>query len=419
MNLDGAFDIFGLSLQVFLIDLLLGGDNALVIGLVCRSLPPRQMRRAMIFGTAAAIVLRIYLTTIVSWLLAIPFLKLTGGAALLMIAIKLLVEEQDEGPMPGAAATEGEQELWVAIVLIVIADLVMSLDNVIGLAAAARGSMMVLGLGLLFSLPLLIYGSLFVAALLKRYPQLITAGGALLGWLGGDIAISDPILSGWVATQAPALSVSVPFLAAVFVVVESRIVRTDRQTMAPAGGPAPREDMIPALARLAGRRFSRGKQGQAEAAGKGFVPPGREAALAAGTLILLADDNPVDQSDLCHALERLGYAVETATDGREALEKIGNHRYGMLLTDYEMPSLNGLALAAELRAGEKQTGGHLPIIGLIGYLSTDVLKRKCLDAGMDDCLTKGSPDDAVEAMVRAWMPAAEAMRGRPAAVEEG
>ena len=416
MTLDGAFDIAGLSLQVFLIDLLLGGDNALVIGLVCRSLPPRQMRRAMIFGTAAAIVLRIYLTTIVSWLLAIPFLKLLGGVALLLIAIKLLVEEDSERQVPGGAAPEGEQELWVAIVLIVIADLVMSLDNVIGLAAAARGSMLVLAGGLLFSLPLLIYGSLFVAALLKRYPLLITAGSALLGWLGGDIAMADPILAGWVTSQAPALGVAVPFLAAIFVVMESRIVRADRAALAPVGGTSPGEDMIPALARLAGRRFSRSKSRPAEA---GYVPPSREAALEAGTLILLADDNPVDQSDLCHALERLGYAVETARNGQEALEKIGKSRYGLLLTDHEMPVKSGLVLAAELRAGESQAGGHLPIIGLLGYLSTDVLKRKCLEAGMDDCLTKGSPDEAVEAMVRAWLPAAEAMRGRRAPVEEG
>lgn len=420
MTWDGTFSYLAPALQVFLIDLLLSGDNAVVIGLVCRSLPPRQMRRAMLFGTAAAILLRIYLTIVVSWLLEIPFLKLAGGAALLLIAIKLMAEEEGGERLPGAAAGGGEQEMWVAIVLIVIADLVMSLDNVIGLAAAAHGSIVILGLGLAVSIPLLIYGSLFVALLLKRYPLLVTGGAALLGWLGGDIAVSDPLIADWVNSQSPALSVAVPLLAALFVVMEGRIVNSDRRSMAPSDRSSGGADLLPALARLAGRRLTGRKAAPAEAAlVAAYAPTGVEEALAAGALILLADDNPVDRSALRQALERLGYAVEAADDGQEAMTMISRRRYGLLLADYDMPKKSGLALAAEVRDQEKTTGGHLPIIGLIGYFSEDRVKNKCLEAGMDDCLTKSASETTLESIVRTWLPAAEALRRPLAAPQEG
>ena len=240
MGLDGGFVFFGTSLKVFLVDLLLIGDNAVVIALACRSLPPRQMRTAVLIGTAAAILLRVYLTTVVSYLLDVPFLKLVGAVALLIIGIKLMIAEDAEraDAPPGATGRFSPQalEMWSAVVLVVLADLVMSLDNVVALAAVAKGSILVLAFGLILSIPLLMYGSLFVAVLLRRYPILISAGGMLLGWVAGDIAATDPAVAHWVNSEAPALTVALPLLGAVFVLLESRIIEAERQP--PAAIPA-------------------------------------------------------------------------------------------------------------------------------------------------------------------------------------
>jgi YjbE family integral membrane protein len=229
MGFDNAFHYLNLTLEVFYLDLLLSGDNAMVIALACRSLPPEQTRRAMVIGIEGAIALRILLTTVAGLLLHIPLLKLVGGIALTGIAIKLTVEDAGE--------TESDKRpprnppgLWSAVGTIVVADLVMSVDNVVALAAVAQGSIFVLTMGLLMSVPLLMFGSLFVTALLRRYPLLKRGGGALLGWLAGDIAISDPMIVDWVNQQAPALTVVVPILIVVFVLIESRIMEDAQAT---------------------------------------------------------------------------------------------------------------------------------------------------------------------------------------------
>ena len=223
MGFDNIFHYLNLTLEVFFLDLLLSGDNAMLIALACRSLPPALTRRAMLIGIGGAIVLRILLTTVASLLLFIPLLKLAGGIALAFIAIKLTVEEDgesesDKGPAPIPP------DLWSTVGTIIVADVAMSTDNVVALAAVTQGSIFFLALGLLMSVPLLMFGSLFVTALLRRYPLLISGGGAMLGWLAGDIAISDPMITDWVNQQAPALTVTVPILIAVFVLVESRII---------------------------------------------------------------------------------------------------------------------------------------------------------------------------------------------------
>jgi YjbE family integral membrane protein len=230
MGFDGDFYFLGTSFKVFFIDLLLSGDNAVVIALACRSLPAPQMRKAIFIGTAAAILLRVYLTLVVSYLLEIPGLKLVGAVALLIIAIKLIVEEDKEGKTADSSDPDGRQnlDLWSAVFVVVVADLIMSLDNVVALAAVAKGSIFFLALGLLLSIPLLMFGSLFVAALLKRYPLLITAGGALLGWIAGDIGITDPLIADWVSVQAPALIPAMPLLGAIFVLLEGRIIEGER-----------------------------------------------------------------------------------------------------------------------------------------------------------------------------------------------
>jgi YjbE family integral membrane protein len=186
----------------------------------------------MLVGICAAIGLRIYLTAIVSYVLDIPSLKLIGGLALVIIAVKLTVDE-DKLVIKGAPNAPRENrahDMLSAIVFIVIADLSMSLDNVVALAAVSQGSILYLGIGLLLSIPLLMYGSLLVAAVMKRYPIVVCCGGVLLGWIAGDIAMSDRLISAWIDTQAPALPVAMPLLVALFVLLESRIVERDHRT---------------------------------------------------------------------------------------------------------------------------------------------------------------------------------------------
>jgi YjbE family integral membrane protein len=175
--------------KIIWINVLLSGDNALVIALACRGLAPKQRLWGMIFGAAAAVVLRIIFTGIVATLMALPYLKLVGGLALLVIAAKLLVpEEEDEDSVRAAA------HLWAAIRIVVIADIVMSLDNVIAVAAAANGSVPLLILGLAISIPLIVAGAALIMALLNKLPILVWAGAALLGWIAGDVIATDPAI---------------------------------------------------------------------------------------------------------------------------------------------------------------------------------------------------------------------------------
>jgi YjbE family integral membrane protein len=176
--------------KIIWINVLLSGDNALVIALACRGLAPRQRLWGMIFGAAAAVILRIIFTAIVATLMALPYLKLVGGLALLVIAAKLLVpEDEDEDGVKSAS------HLWAAIQIVVIADIVMSLDNVIAVAAAANGSVPLLVLGLAISIPLIVAGAALIMALLTRLPVLVWAGAALLGWIAGEVIATDPAVA--------------------------------------------------------------------------------------------------------------------------------------------------------------------------------------------------------------------------------
>lgn len=231
MELDGLMQALGMTLQVFMLDLILSGDNALVIAVACRSLPPQLMRKAVLLGTGFAILLRVLLTTVVGFLLQVPLLKLLGAGLLISIAIKLLLGDEEADSLPGNAADS--RQLWSAVSVVVMADLVLSLDNVVALAAAAQGSVLYLILGLLFSVPLLMYGSLLIARLLNDYPLLLPLGASLLAWVAGQLAVSDPLVLDWVSTQAPALQVVVPLLCVVFVLVESRIIRQRAPALTP------------------------------------------------------------------------------------------------------------------------------------------------------------------------------------------
>lgn len=173
--------------KIIWINVLLSGDNALVIAMACRGLHGRHRLWGMVIGAGVAVVLLIAFTGIVATLMSLPFLKLAGGVALLVIAAKLLVPE-DENDEIAAGTT-----LWHAVRIVVIADIIMSLDNVIAVAAAANGQISLLALGLAISIPMIIAGAALIMLVLDRFPLLIWFGAMLLGWIAGDVIASDPV----------------------------------------------------------------------------------------------------------------------------------------------------------------------------------------------------------------------------------
>ena len=201
-------------LTIIWVNIILSGDNAVVIALAARSLQPRQQTQAVIWGAGAAVVLRIILTIVAVELLKLPSLKLIGGALLLWIAVKLLVPEDG-----GEGDIESSDNLWSAIKTILIADLVMSLDNVIAVAAAAKGSIVLLILGLATSIPLVIFGATMLMKLMERWPIIITLGAAILGWVAGEMAVTDPVTAQWVDDHAKYLHWVAPAVGALVVVV--------------------------------------------------------------------------------------------------------------------------------------------------------------------------------------------------------
>ena len=175
--------------SIIWVNVLLSGDNAVVIALAARGLPPQQQKKAIFWGSAAAIVMRIVLTIVAARLLQLPFLKIVGALALLYIGVDLLLED-DEGGDQGA--NEGQGNILSAIRTILVADLVMSLDNVLAVAAAANGDVPLLVIGLAVSIPLIIFGSTLLLRVMERYPLIVTAGAALLGFLAGEMLMTDP-----------------------------------------------------------------------------------------------------------------------------------------------------------------------------------------------------------------------------------
>ncbi|MBL8518520.1 MAG: TerC family protein [Betaproteobacteria bacterium] len=205
-------------LQIIGIDIVLAGDNAVVIALAARSLPAEQQRKAIIYGAAAAIVIRVILTSFAAALLTVPWVNIVGAALLLWIGVKLLNHgDEDEGENIKPA-----DNLMGAIKTIVVADVVMSLDNVIGVAGAAKGSLVLLVLGLLISIPLVIFSSQIILKVMARWPIIIVIGAALLGWVAGDMAVRDFAIRDWVAANAAWLKYAAPATGAVFVVTLGR-----------------------------------------------------------------------------------------------------------------------------------------------------------------------------------------------------
>ena len=197
--------------QIILIDILLGGDNAVVIALACRKLPPKLRTKGILWGTAGAIGLRVVLIFFALTLLAIPYLKIVGALLLVWIGVKLLAPDDEEGH----GNIQASDRLWTAIKTIIVADLVMSVDNVIAIAGAAESvggdhKMPLVIFGLLVSIPIIVWGSQMVIKLMDRFPVIITAGGMLLGWIAGTMAVTDPAVLGQVPTLSPGQPGTVP-----------------------------------------------------------------------------------------------------------------------------------------------------------------------------------------------------------------
>lgn len=209
--------------QIIGINIVLSGDNAVVIALAARSLPPAQQKKAVVYGSLAAIVMRIVLTVVAVSLLTLPYLKLVGSILLLWIGIQLLLpEHEDEDGGPSAS------NLGAAIRTILIADLVMSLDNVLGVAAAAKGNLLLLIVGLAISIPLIIFGSTIILKLMERFPIIITIGAALLGYVAGEMLVSDPALAGFFQDQHTLHQIA-PYVGAILVVVIGKWMGRQRE----------------------------------------------------------------------------------------------------------------------------------------------------------------------------------------------
>lgn len=203
------------------INIMLSGDNAVVIALACRSLPMRQRNWAVIGGSAGAILLRVLFCLAIVWMLQVPYLKLIGGLLLLWIGIKLIVPETG-----GGHGLTAKSHLWGAMQTIIIADAVMSLDNVMAIAAVARDSLLLIVLGLLISIPLIVFGSQLVLRFLLRFPLLVTLGGGLLGWIAGEIIVGDAALRGWLTIDPHLVErIAQPALAVMVMAVGTLLAR--------------------------------------------------------------------------------------------------------------------------------------------------------------------------------------------------
>ena len=217
-------------LEIIWVNIILSGDNAVVIAMACRGLPPSRQRMGMILGAGVAVVLRVVFTAVIAFLLATPFLKIVGGLLLLWIAVKLVTDEEGDGS--GIAETD---RLWHAIRTVAIADAVMSLDNVLAIAAVAKDSTYLLVLGLAISIPLIVAGASIIIKVLEKLPVLVWAGAALLGWIGGDMLVSDPFVIGQIGQHmAELIELPASIAGAALVLALAWFIRQRRRSR-PAG----------------------------------------------------------------------------------------------------------------------------------------------------------------------------------------
>jgi YjbE family integral membrane protein len=214
--------------QISIINILLSGDNAVVIALACRSLPPKQAKLAFAVGAVGVIVLMTGLTAAAAYLLTLPYLELIGSVLLLWIGVKLLIAEDE------ADEVKGSDNFWEAVKIIIIADMVMSLDNVLGMAGAAKGHMWMLFVGLVITIPLILFCSAMIMKVMDRFPIFITLGAGLLGYVAGEMAVADPSIKGYIETSAHYLDIVIPIAGAMSVVIAGKLIEKRR----------PREEVI-------------------------------------------------------------------------------------------------------------------------------------------------------------------------------
>jgi YjbE family integral membrane protein len=217
--IDGASWFF-LLLQVFFVDLLLGADNAIVIALACRRLPPQDARRAVAVGAGGAIVLRLAMVLFANALLGVPLVKLVGAWTLVVIALNVRAHRQ--GAVDMVESSGSASDFLSAAAVIMVADAAMSLDNVVALAAIAQGNYWLLAIGVLMSIPIIAYGAVILSRIIGRAPEILTVGAAFLGWIAGGMAVSDPLVAGWVQANAPGLGAFAPALVALFVLAAGK-----------------------------------------------------------------------------------------------------------------------------------------------------------------------------------------------------
>jgi YjbE family integral membrane protein len=217
------------AVEIIVINILLSGDNAVVIALACRNLSKRQRRLGIFWGVIGAVVLRVVLTFFAIQLLTLPYLQIVGGALLVWIGIKLIAE--DEGDEHEVQASD---RLISAVKTVIVADLVMSLDNVVGVAAAAKGSLLLLVFGLAVSIPLVVIGAQIIMKMIEHFPWLVVAGGGLLGYIAGEMMTADSAVKEWVDASAPMLHYAVPVTGVVIVVAVGLWLTRRRRSAEPA-----------------------------------------------------------------------------------------------------------------------------------------------------------------------------------------
>ncbi len=231
MEADPSLLSFNVTLGVLLVDILLSGDNAIVIALVCRSLSPVHRTKALLLGVIGAFLARLALTSCATLAMSLPLIKLIGGILLLKISIDLIVDTAEHDAAPSNQGHSSAGDLFAAARTIVLADVVMSLDNVLALSAITQNNWPMLVAGLLMSIPILMFGSLYVSRLLDLFPYLLWVGGAILGAVSGALIIEDPILGGVFSNASSLAALVVPVLAGGFVVQISRVITVNAQRM--------------------------------------------------------------------------------------------------------------------------------------------------------------------------------------------
>ncbi|HTS54942.1 MAG TPA: TerC family protein [Burkholderiales bacterium] len=211
--LSSLFEIIG-------VNIVLSGDNAVVIALASRALPREQRGTAIALGSAGAILMRIALTVAAAELLRLPWLRLAGALLLLWIGVRMLLDGGDDHDLVAAPASGP----WAAIRTILVADFVMSLDNILGVAAAARGQMTLLMAGLIISIPLIVFGSALILRVMDRFPVLVTLGAGLIGYVAGEMLLDEPVVESWLPTSAAFVSYGVPVASAVVVILAGHAI---------------------------------------------------------------------------------------------------------------------------------------------------------------------------------------------------